>query len=406
MELAPKLAGLVSGPSSNTKKLLETGHKTPCGSNIYEQQVKMELHSPSQSYAWTFRRIVWATLMLVSIMMGFWLFYRFYEVIFILFVAIVIGTVLRPAIAWLHQRGLPRIAGVILVYFLLLILLVGFLLLLFPLIAVQGATIATAVPGYYQSLREWMGNDPNQLVSSLNGLLPVTLPGLMPIQQTGGEMLASAWQVWGYVILAARIIFMAIVILVLVFHWTLEGPKVIQSLLPLVPKSQRESTSELISSHGNQAGFLCGRARHPMPGHRDPGTGCLSAYWPAKCPGASTRGGRSGGSSDDWARAGRHSCGCNRFIHFALQIGLGDRCHTYYSATRKQSAGAAHHAEGCGGRSVRLPARDFCLQLLVRHCGRARWQFPWRPLFNSCSIALFFIQHHGSRTLVVIRPAG
>ncbi len=119
----------------------------------------------------------------------------------------------------------------------------------------QGATIATAVPGYYQSLREWMGNDPNQLVSSLNGLLPVTLPGLMPIQQTGGEMLASAWQVWGYVILAARIIFMAIVILVLVFHWTLEGPKVIQSLLPLVPKGQRESTSELISIMETKLGF-------------------------------------------------------------------------------------------------------------------------------------------------------
>jgi predicted PurR-regulated permease PerM len=215
----------------------------------------MAFHSPSQPYAWTFRRIVWATLMLVSIMMGFWLLYRFYQVVFILFVAIVIGTVIRPAIAWLHQRRLSRIVGVILVYLLLVILLAGFLLLLLPLISEQGATIATAVPGYYQSLREWMANDPNQLISSLSGLFPVTIPGLVPIQQTGGEMLASVWQVWGYVILAARIIFMAIVILVLAFHWTLEGPRVIQSLLSLVPKGQRESTSELISVMETKLGF-------------------------------------------------------------------------------------------------------------------------------------------------------
>lgn len=166
-----------------------------------------------------------------------------------------IGTVIRPPIAWLNQRGFPRIAGVVLIYLLLVILLAGFLLLLFPLISQQGATIAAAVPVYYQSLREWMVHDSNQLISSLSGLLPVALPGLLPTQQTGGEMLASALQVWGYVIVAARIIFMAIVISVLAFHWTLDGPRVIQSLLPLVPKGQRESTSELVSVMETKLGF-------------------------------------------------------------------------------------------------------------------------------------------------------
>jgi predicted PurR-regulated permease PerM len=193
--------------------------------------------------------------MLVSIILGFWLLYRFNQVIFLLFVSIVIGTVIRPAIVWLHQRGIPRIAGVLLVYLLLLILFAGFLLLLFPLIAEQGATIAAAVPGYYQSLREWMVSDPNQLISSFSGFLPVTLPSLTPVQQTGGEMLASAWQVWGYVIFTARIIFIAIVILVLTFHWTLNGPRIIQSMLPLVPRGQRESMSELISVMETKVGF-------------------------------------------------------------------------------------------------------------------------------------------------------
>ena len=65
----------------------------------------MALNPPSQPYDWTFRRVVWATLVLISVIFGFWLLYRFNQVIFILFIAIVIGTVIRPAVAWLYRRG-------------------------------------------------------------------------------------------------------------------------------------------------------------------------------------------------------------------------------------------------------------------------------------------------------------
>jgi predicted PurR-regulated permease PerM len=107
----------------------------------------MTLGSPSQPYDWTFRRVVWATLVLISVIFGFWSLYRFNQVVFILFIAIVIGTVIRPTIAWLYQRGLSRAAGVILVYLLLFILLAGFVLLLSPLIVEQGTMITAAMPG-------------------------------------------------------------------------------------------------------------------------------------------------------------------------------------------------------------------------------------------------------------------
>ena len=198
---------------------------------------------------------MWATLVLVFVALSFWLLYRFNQVVFILFITIVMGTVIRPVVTWLHRRGLPRIAGVILVYLLLLALLISFVLLLFPLIVEQGTTIAAAVPGYYQSLREWMVNYPNQLIVRLSEFLPATLPGLEPIQQTGQQMLASAGQALGYVASAAKVIFMAMVILLLAFHWTLDGPRTIQSLLLLVPKGQRESISELISAMETKVGF-------------------------------------------------------------------------------------------------------------------------------------------------------
>ncbi len=217
----------------------------------------MSLELPTQPYDWTFRRVVWATLMIISVILGFWLLYRFNQVVFILFIAIVIGTVIRPAVAWLHQRGLPRIPGVILVYLVLLVLLIGFLLLLFPLIVEQSTTIAAAMPGYYQNLRERMVNYPNQLIVRLSEFLPTTLPSLQlpTVQQTGPQVMASAGQALGYVTLVSQVLFIAIVILVLAYYWTLEGPRTIQSFFLLIPQGQRESISELVSAMETKVGF-------------------------------------------------------------------------------------------------------------------------------------------------------
>ena len=54
---------------------------------------------------------------------------------------------------------------------------------------------------------------------------------------------------------------MAIAILLLALHWTLNGPKNVQSLLQLIPMSQRESISELISAIETKVGyFIAGQA--------------------------------------------------------------------------------------------------------------------------------------------------
>ena len=214
-------------------------------------------HPTSQPYDWTFQRVVWATLIFVFVALGFWLLYRFNQVVFILFIAIVIGTVIRPAVAWLHRRGLSRIAGVIFVYLLLLALLIGFVLLLFPLIVEQGTTITAAVPGYYQSLRDWMVNVPNQIIARLSEFIPATLPSLGPgaVQQTGPEVMASAGQALDYGTLAAKTIFITIVILILAFYWTLDGARTVKSFLLLIPQDRRESISELISAMETKVGF-------------------------------------------------------------------------------------------------------------------------------------------------------
>src|SRR5215203_3959848 len=208
----------------------------------------MATDTVSQPYAWTFRRVVGATLAFSLVVFCFWILYRFYHVLFILFIAIVIGTVIRPIVNWLYQRGIPRIAGVILVYILLLVLFAGFLRLLFPLIFEQSTTLATDIPSYYQDLRAWLNHNSNQLILRLGQLVPAALPSLSPrvTQQTGAEVVASAGQVLGYAILTARVIFSAILILALTFYWTLDGPRIIKTFTLLIPQDKRDSISELI----------------------------------------------------------------------------------------------------------------------------------------------------------------
>ena len=214
--------------------------------------------NPPQPDQWTFRRVMGTTLVFLLVALSFWLLYSFRQVFFILFVAIIMGTVIRPIVTWLHQRGVSRTGGVILVYTLLLALLIGFGLLLFPLIAEQGATVAGAVPTYYQSLRDWIAHFPNQWIQRLGGFLPVTLSGQSiqpPIQQSGEEVLDSAGQALGYLTSGAHTILIATALLLLAFYWTLDGQRTIQSLLLLIPQNRRESIGELIGAMESKIGF-------------------------------------------------------------------------------------------------------------------------------------------------------
>jgi len=197
---------------------------------------------------WTFRRVVWSTLIFTFVAISFWMIFRFSQVILILFIAFVIGTVVRPLVNWLYGRGLTRMSGTIVAYLLLFAMLAGFLLVLLPLIAEQSGKIIAALPEYYQSLREWMVNYPNQFIARLSLFLPSELPMFGPEQPAGQDALASTEQVVGYVISGVNGVFLAIVVLLMSFHWTLYGSRITQSLTMMFPSGQRERARELINA--------------------------------------------------------------------------------------------------------------------------------------------------------------
>jgi predicted PurR-regulated permease PerM len=196
---------------------------------------------------WTGKRVVLTTLGAVLIGLGFWLVFRFYNVAFILFSALVLGTVIRPAVDWLNRRGLRREAGVILVYLTLLALLVGFILLLAPLLIEQAKGIIARLPAYYQNLHAGLVDSPSALIQRLAQQLPTELALSLPGQAGGGLALGAVGRALSYVGMIWRLLFIGTAILVLAFYWTLDGDHMVRNAMLHFPTKRHEEWHGLIS---------------------------------------------------------------------------------------------------------------------------------------------------------------
>jgi len=210
---------------------------------------------------WSTRQVVTATLFVVAVSLGFWLLYRFRLVLFMLFIAIVLGTAIRPAVQWLNRRGVPRPAGVMLMYLLILLVLVVFILLVIPLITREAAQIAANVPEYYQGLRSAMIGSSSRLIRILGFQLPPQLFFFLQQEQSGGETLDRVTQSFLVAGLIARSLFVALAVFLLGFYWTLDSERVIRTLLLLFPRKRREDTRELIAEVESRLGnFIRGQS--------------------------------------------------------------------------------------------------------------------------------------------------
>lgn len=216
----------------------------------------MDKNPSSQPVKWTFRRVVSATLVFVGVLLCAWLIYRFYKAVFAVFVALILGAVIRPIVNWLYLHKLPKIAGVILIYTVFIISVLVFIQLLFPLIVDEGASIIGSLPDYYQGIRTWMTDSSNQLISIISNILPEEIPGFLRVRISGEEMEATFEQALVYVKSIIKSIYLIIVVLILAFYWTIDGPRTIRSLLFLLPKSHRSDISELINEIDTKIGYF------------------------------------------------------------------------------------------------------------------------------------------------------
>jgi predicted PurR-regulated permease PerM len=211
-----------------------------------EMPTMIQPATPVDTGRWTGQRVVLTTLGALLVGLGFWLVFRFYYVAFILFAALVLGTAIRPAVDWLHRRKLPGGLSVIVVYLALLVLVIGFVLLLAPLLVAQSRAIIAELPAYYLSLRAWLAGSSSALLQRLALQLPAAFAFSLPGETSGDLPFGALGQALGYVGMVWRTLFIGVAILALAFYWTLNGERMIRLGMLRFPAERREGWHQLI----------------------------------------------------------------------------------------------------------------------------------------------------------------
>ena len=223
---------------------------------------------------WTLRNIILATMTVLAVTLLFALLFRFYNVIFLLFVAIAIQIALDPLVRWLAQHGVNKSAAVFLVY-LLIFSVVGTVLWYGAVpLAEQMRDVAGTLPRYYYQVRESLVNAPIGLVRGLASLLPTdpSLPMLMSLfgGETGAAAAESATeagaaanavatgaspaQSWEWIVRGSQAFLGLFAVFAIAFYWTLEGDIIVRKLILQAPAARREELRALVTESQSKIG--------------------------------------------------------------------------------------------------------------------------------------------------------
>ena len=207
----------------------------------------MRTSASEEVTTWTTSQVVLATIFVVCVFLTFWLLYSLRIVLFLFFVAIVVGTAIRPAVDWLHRRGVSRAVGVIIIYVLIVALITGFMALILPLIAEQITQIAQSLPQYYTDLRGTLIHSSNRLLQNVGLRVPSQFSMLITRNTVDTEqVLTQVGQTILYTNILIKGILSTLAIFLLAYYWTQEGTLVIRGLLRLFPPHRKKNVREFL----------------------------------------------------------------------------------------------------------------------------------------------------------------
>jgi len=196
---------------------------------------------------WTTSQVVFATIFVVSVFLAFWLLYRLRGVVFLFFVAMVIGTAIRPGVEWLRRRGISRRSGIVLIYLVIMGLLAGFFALTFPLLAEQTTQVSHNLSQYYTDIREALMNSGNRLLQNIGWRIPSQLNFFVNRSPTTEEVVDQVTQTFFYTNLVMRGILSIVAIFLLAYYWTQESNIFVRMLVRLVSPARRNEIRELLN---------------------------------------------------------------------------------------------------------------------------------------------------------------
>jgi predicted PurR-regulated permease PerM len=185
-------------------------------------------------------RTIFATLVVAATSAGFLLLYEYGQVLFGLLLGVVVATALRPSIDYLSTRGVARWVATLALFGLALVVLVGFMLLVAPMVAEQLSALAVKLPPAWRRLHDMLAGSSSTLLRRLAASVPNGLPA-HPIAPD-----AALGQAWGTLSQLGHALVTTVAILLFGYYWALDGEVAVRTLLYVVPLERQVALREFI----------------------------------------------------------------------------------------------------------------------------------------------------------------
>ena len=200
--------------------------------------------------AWTPRRIITATLVVLGVIALAYMMVNFYSVLVIAFIAFVLSTAIRPIVYLMGRLKINPSLAVIIAYLLLLGILIGIILLLVPIITEQVAAITSKIPEYYTDFRTLLVSSRSAIIRTISQRLPLDPPlsliGITSTDTPQQDATVAVTQLFLTLKTVGISLFIIISTLLLAFYWTLDGERITRAMLSLVNPERRESAREVV----------------------------------------------------------------------------------------------------------------------------------------------------------------
>lgn len=206
-----------------------------------EKTDRMSTNSTT-SDPWSPRRMVAGTLVVCAVLGLFALAFVARHVLFFLFIAIVLATALKPLVALLTGRGVPRIVSIALVYALLLTTLVAPAVIGLPLLVDQAQQVLHSLPESYADFRDRLG----QISTTIVEYLPEKPDWVEREDEAIEGALNALNRALSYSGLLIRGGLVVAIVIFTSFLWMIYEDQTIRSMLLFLPAERRQEAGEVL----------------------------------------------------------------------------------------------------------------------------------------------------------------
>jgi predicted PurR-regulated permease PerM len=180
--------------------------------------------------------------MAAFVILGIWLVYEIFNILFLFFIAIVITLILNAPTMWLVSKKLPRTIAALMVFIgmLLFLFLVG--LVVIPKILEQVTVLVNNLPHYYSQLQKLLASLVKDYPSLQNELTKQsTLQGNLPSL----SMLIAGIGRFSFSLIGG--VFLMIVLLSIVLYMLINPAPMVETYLLFFPRENRDKAAQALA---------------------------------------------------------------------------------------------------------------------------------------------------------------